>query len=126
MEKNNKAKGKDGKMKELDATMKKIQEYSLRGRKFEGYVIRKFDKRVTIEFERVKFVKKYERYLKTKTKLHARLPESLRNELNLGDYIQIIECRPLSKIIHFVAVKKIREADNKMKKKVQENPERIK
>ena len=32
-----------------------------RGRKFEGYVIRKFDKRVTIEFERVNYIKKYER-----------------------------------------------------------------
>ncbi|MBI2628538.1 30S ribosomal protein S17 [Candidatus Pacearchaeota archaeon] len=122
MEKNSKVKGKDGKMKSLVETpnQEKIQEYSFRGRKFEGYVIRKFDKRVTIEFERIKFVKKYERYLKTKTKLHARLPEFLKNEINLGDYIQIMECRPLSKIIHFVAVKKIREADDKMKKKMQE------
>ena len=126
MEKNNKVKGKDGKVKNLVETMEKVQVYSLRGRKFEGYVIRKFDKRVTIEFERVKFVRKYERYLKTKTKLHARLPESLKNEINMGDYIQIMECRPLSKIIHFVAVKKIREADDKMKKKMQENKEKRK
>ncbi|MBS3091985.1 30S ribosomal protein S17 [Candidatus Pacearchaeota archaeon] len=126
MEKNNKVKGKDGKVKNLVETMEKVQVYSLRGRKFEGYVIRKFDKRVTIEFERVKFVRKYERYLKTKTKLHARLPESLKNEINIGDYIQIMECRPLSKIIHFVAVKKIREADDKMKKKMQENKEKRK
>ena len=100
--------------------------YILRGRKFEGYVIRKFDKRVTIKFERIKFIKKYERYLKTKTKLHARLPETMKNEINIGDYIQIMECRPLSKIIHFVVVKKIRDADDKMKKKMQENKEKKK
>jgi len=56
-----------------------------RGRKFEGFVIRKFDKRVTIQFERVNFIRKYERYLKTKTKMHARLPETLKDQINIGD-----------------------------------------
>ena len=80
---------------------------SLRGRSFRGKVIRKFPKRVVIEFERTVYVKKYERYSRRKTKLHARLPESLFQEINLGDYIEIKECRPLSKIIHFVVTKKI-------------------
>jgi small subunit ribosomal protein S17 len=84
---------------------------SPRGKKFQGNVIRKFDKRVTIEFERVKYVKKYERYSKTKTKIHAYLPETMKNEINLGDYIQIQECRPLSKIVHHIVVKKVREAN---------------
>ena len=82
----------------------------IRGRKFEGYVIRKFDKRVTIEFERVKFIKKYERYAKSKTKIHARLPESMKEEIQIGDYIQVQECRPLSKITHHIVIKKIRDA----------------
>ena len=86
---------------------------STRGRKFEGYVIRKFDKRVTIEFARVKFVKKYERYTKFKTKIHARLPESMKNEINVGDYIQVMECRPLSKITHHIVIKKIRGKETK-------------
>ena len=81
---------------------------ALRGRKFEGTVIRKFPGRVTIEFERVKFIRKYERYVKTKTKIHARLTKELENEINIGDYIQIQECRPLSKILHHIVTKKIK------------------
>jgi small subunit ribosomal protein S17 len=86
----------------------------LRGRTFEGNVIRKFPQRVVIQFERLLYVPKYERYEKRKTKLHARLPDCLKNEINLGDYVQIQECRPLSKIIHFMAVKKIRSAKEKI------------
>jgi len=80
---------------------------SLRGRRFKGTVIRKFPSRVVIEFERTIYIKKYERYSKRKTKLHARLPENMFKEINIGDYIEIIECRPISKIIHFIAVRKI-------------------
>ena len=80
---------------------------SLRGRTFKGKVIRKFPKRVCIEFERTIYIKKYERYAKRKTKLHARLPDCMSYEINIGDYIEIKECRPISKIIHFIVVKKI-------------------
>lgn len=81
--------------------------FSIRGRNFQGKVIRKFPKRAVIEFERTVYIKKYERYAKRKTKLHARLPECMASEVQLGDYIEISECRPISKIIHFVVVKKI-------------------
>jgi small subunit ribosomal protein S17 len=80
---------------------------SLRGRNFKGKVIRKFPNRVCIEFERTIYIRKYERYAKRKTKLHARLPVCKSNEINLGDYIEIQECRPISKIIHFIVTKKI-------------------
>lgn len=79
---------------------------SLRGRSFYGNVIRKFPKRVVIEFERTVYVQKYERYAKRKTKLHARLPDCMQKEIELGDYIEIKECRPISKIIHFIVVGK--------------------
>ena len=79
---------------------------SVRGRSFYGTVIRKFPKRVVIEFERTIFIKKYERYAKRKTKLHARLPDCMAHEINLGDYVEIKECRPISKLIHFVVVHK--------------------
>ncbi len=79
-----------------------------RGRIFEGKVIKKFPNRVTIEFERMVRVKKYERYSKSKTKLHARLPMCMENDINIGDLIKIQECRPLSKIIHFVVTGKIK------------------
>jgi len=80
----------------------------LRGRIFEGKVIKKFVGRVVISFERMFYVRKYERYEKRRTKLHARLPDCLRDEINIGDVIQIAECRPVSKIIHAVVVKKVR------------------
>jgi small subunit ribosomal protein S17 len=88
----------------------------LRGRKFQGTVVSKFPKRLAIEFERTVFIQKYERYAKSKTKLHARLPDCLANEIQVGDYIEIQECRQLSKIIAFVVIKKIRSAnENKIK-----------
>jgi small subunit ribosomal protein S17 len=82
-----------------------------RGRTFEGNIIKKAQKRVTIEFERMIYVTKYERYKKSKTKLHARLPDCMADEIKIGDYIRIQECRPLSKIIHFVVIKKIKDAE---------------
>ena len=80
---------------------------SLRGRTFKGRVIKKFPRRVAIEFERTLYIQKYERYSKKKTKLHARLPNCLVNSINIGDYIEIKECRPISKIIHFIVTRKI-------------------
>ena len=80
---------------------------SLRGRSFKGIIISKFPKRIAIEFERTIFIKKYERYAKRKTKLHARLPDCMSGDVNVGDYVEIKECRPISKIIHFVVVGKI-------------------
>jgi len=82
-----------------------------RGRKFEGIVIKKFEKRIVVQFERVVYVRKYERYIKARTKIHARLPQCLKKEINVGDYVLIEECRPLSKIIHFVVTKKIKSKE---------------
>jgi small subunit ribosomal protein S17 len=82
-----------------------------RGRVFEGKVIRKFHKRVTIEFERMIYIKKYERYAKSRTKVHARLPICMEEGINIGDLIKVKECRPLSKIIHFVVINKIEEKE---------------
>jgi len=81
-----------------------------RGKVFQGIVIKKFPKRIVIEFERMIYVKKYERYRKTKTKIHARLPEAMEKTVNLGDLVKVQECRPLSKIIHFIVIEKIKDA----------------
>ena len=80
---------------------------SLRGRAFQGKVIRKSHKRIAIEFERTIYVKKYERYAKLKTRIHARLPLCVEKNIHLGDHVKIEECRPLSKLIHFVVTNKI-------------------
>ena len=83
----------------------------VRGRFFEGRVTKKFPRRVVVEFERMIYVKKYERYAKSKTKIHARLSACLDSEIKVGDIIQVRECRPLSKIIHFAVIKKIKEGE---------------
>ncbi len=88
-----------------------------RGRIFEGKVTRKFPKRITIEFERMVYVKKYERYSKSKTKIHARLPDCMEKEISVGDKVRIQECRPLSKIIHFVVIEKVNKNKGKEEKK---------
>lgn len=88
----------------------------LRGRTFEGEVVKKLPGRVKIESERVIYINKYERFDRRKTKLHARLPDCLKDEVHMGDWIQITECRPLSKIIHFFVTKKIRGKSEEAKK----------
>lgn len=96
---------------------------SLRGRTFKGRVVKKFPKRVVIESERTIYIKKYERYSKRKTRLHARLPECMTKDIELGDYVAIKECRPISKIIHFVCTgktgKEAVETESKTKEKKQ-------
>ena len=85
----------------------------MRGRTFEGEVIRKLPGRVTIQFDRMLKLPKYERYEKRKTKIHARLPECMTDDVNVGDRIQIAETRPISKMIHFVVSKIIRKKETK-------------
>ena len=88
---------------------------SLRGRIFRGTVIKKFPKRIVIEFERTIYIKKYERYSKRKTKLHARLSDCMSKDVEIGDYVEIKECRPISKIIHFVCTGKVEKDGKKIK-----------
>lgn len=90
---------------------KKEKIVGTRGKIFEGKVIKKFPKRLTIEFERMIYVKKYERYAKSRTKIHARLPTHMEDEIKVGDLIRVQECRPLSKIIHFMVIKKVKNAE---------------
>jgi small subunit ribosomal protein S17 len=85
----------------------------IHGRIFEGKVKRKFLRRVVIEFERMIYVRKYERYKKSRTKIHARLPKCMEKEINVGDLVQVQECRPLSKIIHFVVIRRIKSGGEK-------------
>jgi len=88
------------KEKKTERKMRKL--VATRGRVFEGEIIRKFPKRITIELERTILIPKYERYMKKKTRIHARLPEHIKAEV--GDVARVQECRPLSKIIHFMVI----------------------
>jgi len=105
-QKTNNIKSKEGKKTEVLSNKKNV--VPTRGRIFEGTVTKKFPTRVVVEFERPVYVPKYQRFYKKKTRLHARLPKDM--EINVGDYIKIQECRPLSKIIHFIVIQKVRSA----------------
>lgn len=80
----------------------------VRGRMFEGTVTKQFPGRVVIEFERTVYVRKYERFYKKRSKIHARVPKGL--TIQVGDYVRVQECRPLSKIIHAIVIEKVRSA----------------
>ena len=87
-----------------------------RGKVFEGTVIKKFPERVTIQFEKMVYVRKYERYTKSRTKVHARLPESIKDDIEEGDHIRVQECRPLSKIVHFKVIEKLKNKEENFAK----------
>ena len=80
-----------------------------RGRTFEGEVVKKFPTRVVLEFERTVFMRKYERFYKKKTRIHARVPEGL--DVGVGDLVLAQECRPLSKLIHFLVLKVVKKQE---------------
>lgn len=89
----------------------------LRGRTFEGEVVSKLKGRVKIQFERFSYDRKYERFIKKRTSIHARLPDCLAEEIQLEDWIEIKECRKLSKIISFYVTRKIRSKSEQGDKK---------
>ncbi|PIN94808.1 30S ribosomal protein S17 [Candidatus Pacearchaeota archaeon CG10_big_fil_rev_8_21_14_0_10_35_13] len=82
---------------------------SARGRTFEGRITKKFEGRIVIEFERPLKIRKYDRYAKDKSRIHSHLPKCMQEEVKVGDLVKVKECRPLSKIIHSVLIKKIKE-----------------
>ena len=79
---------------------------TVRGRQFTGTVVStKMRKTAVIEFERLHYLKKYERYEKRRTKLKVHNPECI--SAKEGDIVKIMECRPLSKTKASVIVSKL-------------------
>ena len=79
---------------------------SVRGRQFIGTVVStKMRKTAIIEFERLHFLKKYERYEKRRTKLKVHNPECINTEE--GGIVKVMECKPLSKTKNFVIIQKL-------------------
>lgn len=73
---------------------------------FKGTVISdRMQKSATIMFERTIKVKKYERYERKRTKLKVHNPTCI--NAKVGDLVRAVECRPISKTINFVIVKKL-------------------
>ena len=79
---------------------------SVRGRQFTGTVLStKMRKTAIIEFDRLQYLKKYERYEKRRTKLKVHNPECI--NAKEGDLVKLMECRPLSKTKNFVIIQKL-------------------
>jgi small subunit ribosomal protein S17 len=77
-----------------------------RGRTFVGTVIAaNMTKTATIEWGRRRFIPKFERYEKRRTKIKAHNPDSI--GAVAGDKVRIEECRPLSKTKKFIIVEKL-------------------
>ncbi|MCD4666382.1 30S ribosomal protein S17 [archaeon] len=79
----------------------------LRGRIFNGIVIKKdTHKSLTIEFPRLLYLYKYERYEKRRSRIRAHNPECINAQI--GDKVKIIETKPLSKTKKFVVVEVVK------------------
>ncbi|MDD1775010.1 MAG: 30S ribosomal protein S17 [Methanobacterium sp.] len=78
-------------------------ELPVRGQILEGIVTSdKAERTITVERSFYKFIRKFERYEKRKSKIHVHKPDCI--DLNVGDAVKIAECRPLSKTKHFVVI----------------------
>ncbi len=74
----------------------------VRGRILTGRVVSLSRQTIVIQREYLDKVKKYNRYERRRSKLHAHLPPCI--DLKEGDTASIAECRPLAKTISFVVV----------------------
>ena len=78
----------------------------VRGQVITGIVVsNKMRDCISVKREYMHFVKKYERYEKRTSTYHAHCPPCLK--VKEGDKVRIAECRPLSKTVSFVAIKKM-------------------
>lgn len=77
------------------------ESYSPRGKTFKGRVVSdKMNKTVTVEWHWRRFVPKFERYERKRSKVKAHNPENI--NAKQGDLVRIRETRPISKTKHFV------------------------
>lgn len=78
----------------------------VRGKILDGTVVStKMSGTVTVERGHFQYAKKYMRYERRRSRILAHSPPCL--ELKDGDKVRIIECRPVSKEVSFVAVERI-------------------
>jgi small subunit ribosomal protein S17 len=76
---------------------------SVRGRVMEGIVTStKMYKTIVFQTDYLSLIKKYSRYERRRSKKLAHLPPCI--EVNVGDTVKVVECRPLSKNVSRVVV----------------------
>ncbi len=76
---------------------------SVRGKLLSGIVVSaKAKNMIVVSREFPHQVAKYQRYERSRSRVHAYLPECI--DVTEGDEITIAECRPLSKTVSFVVI----------------------
>lgn len=76
---------------------------SVRGRLLSGQIVSsKAKNMIVVEHHYTHLIKKYKRYERSKSKMHAYLPPCI--DVKEGDEVRIAECRPLSKTVSFVVI----------------------
>ncbi|MCR4335888.1 MAG: 30S ribosomal protein S17 [archaeon] len=84
--------------------------YSVRGSIFTGKVVSaKAPKTVTIERKTTQYIRKFERYKKSKSKISAHVPQGM--EIKEGDIIKIGETRKISKTKSFVVLEIVKKGE---------------
>jgi len=78
---------------------------SIRGQVFVGEAVSQSEGTVVVKKERNHYVKKYKRYERRTSKIHAHTPPCIK--VNKGDTVRIAECRPISKTVSFVVIEKL-------------------
>ena len=91
-----------------DTTVGKTQERKARSVRTGFVESAKRDKTINVVMEyRIKHPK-YGKYIRRRTKLHAHDEQNL---AKIGDQVEIMECRPISKTKHWRLVRVVRAAD---------------
>ncbi|MBS7636644.1 30S ribosomal protein S17 [Candidatus Bathyarchaeota archaeon] len=81
----------------------------IRGRILEGVVVSaKMDKTVIVRHDYLKYVPKFMRYERRRSRIPSHNPPCM--DAKEGDRVVIAECRPISKTVSFVVVEKKEEA----------------
>jgi small subunit ribosomal protein S17 len=77
---------------------------SVRGQILEGVVVStEMQRTAVVEREYLRYLQKFERFEKRTRRMNVHAPPCL--SLSIGDRVTIMECRPLAKTVHFVAVR---------------------
>lgn len=83
-----------------------VASITTRGRTFVGVIVSaKMAKTATLEFDRLHFIPKYQRYEKRRTRLKVHNPETI--AAKEGDKVRVMECRKLSKTKSFIIIEKL-------------------
>ena len=77
--------------------------FKIRGNFFTGKITKISSlKTAHVEFPRLLYLQKYERYEKRKSRIHVHSTPCI--DIKVGDTVKIMECRPISKMKNFVII----------------------